>query len=80
MDSKTLDQQWKELIFVYPDNIDLWKRYLLLHHKFKIHYNWVKGHNGHPENERCDVLAVQGAESKNQLVDTYFEEVQSKED
>ena len=39
----------------------------------------MKGHNGHPENERCDVLAVQGAESKSQLVDTYFEEVQSKE-
>jgi len=28
-DSKTLDQQWKELIFVYPENISLWKRYLL---------------------------------------------------
>ena len=28
-DSKTLDQQWKELIFVYPENLDLWKRYLL---------------------------------------------------
>merc|ERR1719186_1439768 len=28
-DSKTLDQQWKELIFVYPENVDLWKRYLL---------------------------------------------------
>ena len=28
-DSKTLDQQWKELIFVYPENLELWKRYLL---------------------------------------------------
>eukprot|EP00092_Neocalanus_flemingeri_P030332 GFUD01032927.1.p1 GENE.GFUD01032927.1~~GFUD01032927.1.p1 ORF type:complete len:1231 (+),score=335.13 GFUD01032927.1:198-3890(+) len=28
-DSKTLDQQWKELIFVYPENVGLWKRYLL---------------------------------------------------
>ena len=29
LDSKTLDQQWKELIFVYPENLQLWKRYLL---------------------------------------------------
>ena len=71
---------WEKKNFKGKKNIDLWKRYLLLHHKFKIKYNWVKGHNGHPENERCDVLAVQGAESKNQFADTYFEEVQSKED
>ena len=35
LDSKTLDQQWKELIFVYPENIDLWKRYLLF---IQTHY------------------------------------------
>ena len=34
-DSKTLDQQWKELIFVYPENLDLWKRYLLF---IQTHY------------------------------------------
>ena len=70
---------WEKKNFKGKKNIDLWKRYLLVHPKFKINYNWVKGHNGHPENERCDVLAVQGAESKSQLVDTYFEDVQSKE-
>ncbi len=70
---------WEKKNFKGKKNIDLWKRYLKLHPKFKINYTWVKGHNGHPENERCDVLAVQGAESKNQLIDSYFEEVQSKE-
>ena len=35
LDSKTLDQQWKELIFVYPENIALWKRYLLF---IQTHY------------------------------------------
>ncbi|MEJ6615354.1 MAG: ribonuclease HI [Crocinitomicaceae bacterium] len=70
---------WEKKNFKGKKNSDLWKRYLILHPKFSINYHWVKGHNGHPENERCDLLAVSGAESKNQLVDTYFEEVQSKE-
>jgi len=36
-------------------------------------FHWVKGHAGHPENERCDVLAVQAAESNDFLVDEWFE-------
>lgn len=71
---------WEKKNFKGKKNIDLWKRYLVLHPKFTIHYNWVKGHNGHPENERCDFLAVKAAESDHQLVDSYFEnEVYQKE-
>jgi ribonuclease HI len=71
---------WEKKNFKGKKNIDLWKRYLELHPKFTIHYNWVKGHNGHPENERCDFLAVKAAESDHQLVDSYFEnEVYQKE-
>lgn len=39
-------------------NPDLWKRYLNVEGKHNIRFEWVKGHNGHPENERCDKLAV----------------------
>ena len=39
-------------------NPDLWERLLQLTSLHKMEYKWVKGHAGHPENERCDKLAV----------------------
>ena len=39
-------------------NVDLWERLLVLLEEHNVEFNWVKGHNGHPENERCDHLAV----------------------
>lgn len=39
-------------------NTDLWKMLLPLLEKHQIEFIWVRGHNGHPENERCDELAV----------------------
>ena len=42
-------------------NEDLWRRYLNIHNNFNIKFNWVKGHNGHEENERCDLLATTAA-------------------
>ena len=54
-------------------NVDLWQRYLKLHSKFKLQFEWVKGHAGHPENERCDYLAVKAAEGSNLLIDSVFE-------
>ena len=38
-------------------NRDLWQELLRLSRPHKIDWHWVKGHNGHPENERCDELA-----------------------
>ncbi len=43
-------------------NADLWEQLLGLLEKHEVRFVWVKGHNGHPENERCDELAV--AESR----------------
>lgn len=40
-------------------NVDLWKELLHLLDKHKVEFVWVKGHNGHPYNERCDKLAVE---------------------
>lgn len=39
-------------------NVDLWEQLLELLEQHKVDFVWVKGHNGHPENERCDALAV----------------------
>ncbi len=43
-------------------NPDLWERLLQLSEAHDLEYNWIKGHAGHPENERCDALAVAEAE------------------
>ncbi len=40
-------------------NPDLWERLLQLTQTHQMEYNWVKGHAGHPENERCDKMAVE---------------------
>lgn len=39
-------------------NADLWERLLRLTELHTVEIEWVRGHNGHPENERCDALAV----------------------
>jgi ribonuclease HI len=65
---------WKSKGFKGKKNADLWLRFLAIHGKFSITYFWVKGHAGHPENERCDTLAVAAAEqSKLHLVDEAYE-------
>ena len=38
-------------------NVDLWKRLLKAMQPHKVNFIWVRGHDGHPENERCDALA-----------------------
>ncbi len=43
-------------------NVDLWQQLLPLVEKHEMVYQWIRGHNGHPENERCDAMAV--AESR----------------
>ena len=44
---------WKKV-----KNPDLWQSFLPLYKKHKVSFHWIKGHAGHPENERCDRLAV----------------------
>ena len=43
-------------------NVDLWEKLLPLLKIHKVEFVWVKGHNNHPENERCDKLAVSETE------------------
>lgn len=44
-------------------NVDLWQRLDLATQKHKVNWIWVKGHAGHDENERCDIIAKAAAES-----------------
>lgn len=64
---------WEKKNFKDKANVDLWKRYIPLHHRFKPKFVWIKGHAGHPENERCDQLAVQAALGGKLLVDFEYE-------
>ncbi|MBR6270801.1 MAG: ribonuclease HI [Lachnospiraceae bacterium] len=54
-------------------NIDLWKRLLAAARGHEISWIWVKGHAGHPENERCDRLACAAALGKDLKTDTIGE-------
>lgn len=54
---------WKRKGWIKSDkkpalNVDLWERLLPLLERHQVQFVWVKGHAGHPENERCDALAV----------------------
>ena len=64
---------WEKKGFKGKKNEDLWRKYLQLHPKYTLTFHWVKGHAGHPENERCDVLAVQAATSSILGVDEGYE-------
>ena len=51
-------------------NVDLWKRLLKAKEPHKVNFIWVRGHAGHPENERCDRLATTAADGTELLDDT----------
>ena len=55
-------------------NIDLWKRLLEASMIHQITYHWVKGHDGHPENERCDKLACAAADGDSLSEDNISDE------
>ena len=50
-------------------NVDLWKRLLEAKSKHSVTFHWVKGHDGHPQNERCDELATTAADGTELIVD-----------
>ena len=50
-------------------NTDLWKRLLKAAGPHSISWNWVRGHNGDPMNERCDALATAAADSEDLIED-----------
>lgn len=63
---------WIKKNFKGKKNIDLWQRLIPLLKKYQVTFQWVKGHAGVPENERCDQLAVEAAEGSNLQEDKGF--------
>ena len=64
-----LKRGWKRGKSEPVKNVDLWKRLLAVKEKHEVTFHWVKGHDGHPQNERCDVLATTAADGGNLMVD-----------
>lgn len=72
--SKGWALNWKRNNWLQSDrkrakNIDLWDPLLSLVEKHRTQFVWVKAHNGHPENDRCDQLANATANGPNLLED-----------
>ncbi len=65
---------WEKKGFKDKKNPDLWQRFLKVYRKHKVDFKWIKGHNNHPQNERCDQLAVMAATQPNLNVDAFYEQ------
>ena len=65
---------WEKKNFKDKKNPDLWKRFLKIYPKHNVKFIWIKGHNDHPMNERCDEMAVEAAEFGPLQVDQWYEE------
>lgn len=64
---------WEKKNFNKKKNPDLWIRFLKVYRKHSVAFVWVKGHSEIVENERCDSLAVQAAESSSLKKDVWYE-------
>ena len=70
-------ENWKRTGFAKKKNVDLWLRFDAVFRRHRVSFHWLKGHAGHPENERCDALAVAAYHGQNLLEDTgYITETQ----
>lgn len=74
----TIEQGWifnwmRKTDFARKKNKDLWLRFMHLFKRQQIRMVWVKGHNDHPENERCDELATRAADSPDLDIDEGYE-------
>lgn len=68
-----LKRGWKNAKKEPVKNVDLWKRLLAAKQPHDVTFVWVKGHAGHPENERCDQLATAAADGSARVRDEVFE-------
>ena len=69
---------WEKKGFADRKNSDLWKRFLIIYRKHQVDFKWIKGHNNHPQNERCDELAVRASLQKELSVDAFYEKEEAK--
>lgn len=64
---------WEKINFKNKKNPDLWMRFLKVYRKHQVDFKWIKGHNNHPQNERCDELAVYASGLPNLSIDEFYE-------
>ncbi len=64
---------WEKKGFVGRKNADLWVRFLKIYRKHQVAFKWIKGHNNHPQNERCDELAVMASMQQQLSIDAFYE-------
>ena len=69
---------WEKKGFAGKKNPDLWQRFLKIYRKHTVDFKWIKGHNNHPQNERCDELAVMASLQKKLSIDSFYEGEQNK--
>jgi ribonuclease HI len=69
---------WEKKYFKDKKNPDLWMRFLKIYRQHQVKFKWIKGHNNHPQNERCDELAVMASQQKNLNIDTFYEKEEQK--
>jgi len=76
--SKGWAQRWKSRGWLLSDkrpaeNIDLWEQLLALCETHQVRFEWIRGHNGHAENECCDRLAGQASRRQELPIDAIYE-------
>ena len=76
--SKGWAQRWKSRGWLLSDkrpaeNIDLWEQLLALCETHQVRFEWIRGHNGHAENECCDRLAGEASRRQDLPIDAIYE-------
>ena len=69
---------WEKKGFTGKKNPDLWLRFLKIYRKHTVDFKWIKGHNNHPQNERCDELAVYASGLPELSIDGFYEKEEPK--
>jgi len=64
---------WEKKGYVGKKNPDLWVRFLRIYRKHSVSFQWIKGHNNHRQNERCDFLAVEASKKEGLRKDLNYE-------
>ena len=64
-----LKKGWKRGKNEPVKNVELWQRLLAAKQPHQVTFIWVKGHDGHPQNERCDALATSAADGEDLIED-----------
>lgn len=66
-------KKWEKNNWHGKKSIDLWKRFLKIYAQHNVKFEWIRGHNNHPENEQCDKMALAATKGAEMEADTEYE-------